>query len=1093
MIKLFLSNRAEKLGNMISSRLDHPVSGFFDPEMIVIQARGMERWLSMIIAQNNGICANYEFFFTKKIIAKIVHGEAGLDEELSPYNKDALRFAIFRLLENCGELGGEFDAIRRYCCNDSSGIKRFQLSGQIASVFEKYIYYRPEMLLSWESGIEEKNWQALLWNMITSGFDFPHPARLIKEFMAKVGKGNLIKELLPERISIFGISSMPYSYIDIFEAISDFCDISIYCLSPCSGYWSDIPTNIQRKNALRKNRNNDLMFFQETNDLLESLGESLSDFLKIMFGHEKIDEYELFDSDYSESHKSLLSFIQNTILFLENPSSGNGQKYSRPSCDDSITIHSCHSPMRETEVLYDNILCMLEKDLTLNFSDIIVMTSDPETYVPCVEAVFGSAGGSGVKLPFSFADKANDDEKKAQNCFLSILNLVNSRFTKSEVIEILGNRCVSARFGLDEGDIDLIRKWLSDVRVSAETDENHRKSIGLPAFRENSWAYAIDRFLLGIAMQDDDRDSFFGISPFSGITTSNYGTLSKFLGFWSALSSSVEKLKTKKTVDEWVLLVSELVDIFLDDKESGTAKRNIRKHIFRLRDISSIARLSEKIELPVIKGFFEEAFGDSASSYGFMTGGITFCAMLPMRSIPFRVICLLGMNNASFPRNDISYGFDLTLEKPQPGDPSIRKDDRQLFLDILISAREKLYISYTGQSSRDNSIIPPSVVISELIDYIENSSIKSDSEKNIDEILVKHPLHGFSPSSFTAKSDRLFSFNREYFEAASAIVSGERKQMKFWSNALGYGIDDKKGIDNKVISLTDLKKFWNNPCEFASRKRLGINLDIPGSSPEITGAYIPEALERYGVFVRNIELRNSVPDASERNKILKSQGFLPHGYLGTLTHSIYEKETFSLESVAGIDPSGISAIPIDIQSGGFTIYGSVRAALKNDPSEGQILVFMKYARINASVLLAAWMDFIVCMVAGCEAESFILAGFENSGIERSVSFKKSAKIDKDKAEEYLEKLVAGYSSGLLEPLPFLPELSMNFANGVLNGKDEKVLYSDIEKSIKGFSPIIRSGFYEELCFGNNLTDFFCNSDNFRKTSLDIFIPLLKSI
>lgn len=1097
MIRIFFSNKAEKLGERLAMEVSSSASDVFRPEVVLIQARGMERWLSMIIAEKNGICANFDFCFPKKMLSGIIHEENGLAPEKSPYDSQNLKLIIFRILASLDDqeknFGSEFDIVRNFLKSDRYGLKRFQLSGQIASLYEKYLLCRPEMILSWDKEADN-SWQSILWRKITSESDFPHPILLMDDFIKKAEHGSINKEKLPERISIFGISSLPPIYISILEALSKYSDVRLYCLNPCMEYWGNLPKITHRKAAVRKEKNLDDMHLEETNDLLESMGESLSDFLETLYSLANIEEHQLFDMEESGKDHNLLSFIQSSMLSMQNSSSENCSKHEKKANDDSISIHNCHGPMREAEVLFDRLMDMLTTDESLEPGDIIVMMPDITDYGPCIEAVFGSGGGSGARIPYTMADTIAGSDKKAADCFLSILRLRGSRMSLSEVLDILENDSVAARFAMTVEDLSIIKKWLLEARVSGEMDENHRKAMGLPGFRENSWAHAIDRLLLGMAMDNPDTDSFYGISPLPGIMTSNFGTLSRFIEFWSDLSAAVSDLEIKREVIEWVPIVSRLIDNFLDDSESGAAKRMIRSALFRLKDLAELTGLSQKTDINIITEYLSEELEKNAAASGFLTGGVTFCSMLPMRSIPFKVVCLMGMNNSSFPRNDANPGFDLTLEKPRPGDPSIRRDDRQLFLDMLVSAREKLYISYSGQSPRDNAEIPPSVLVSELIDYLDESLIPEGSGgiptyKVSEEIIIKHPMHGFSPSCFkkTPKS-KIFGFNREYFEAASAIISEKKENKPFWENEIKPDLHE-----DLSVSLNELKKFWRNPCEYAVKRVIGANIDKMDANPEISTSSIYSGLERHRVFAQNIKLRSLIDERKDRHQKLISQGLLQHGPLGDITHAIYEAEADSVEGL--MDPKLClkEKIRIDLTIEKFTIHGSVDAYRERE-YESPRLLFVRYGSINsAQAIVSAWIDFLACRAAGVNEDSFMIAGFMDSKKERSAASMESASISRDEAEAHLLSLLENYYNGLLKPLLFLPGPSMEFAKGILKGKDDKALYRDLENKLSGHQSTIKAGYYENLCFGENVADLFFNSDDFRKTAISVFEPIIKAM
>jgi exodeoxyribonuclease V gamma subunit len=166
------------------------------------------------------------------------------------------------------------------------------------------------------------------------------------------------------------------------------------------------------------------------------------------------------------------------------------------------------------------------------------------------------------------------------------------------------------------------------------------------------------------------------------------------------------------------------------------------------------------VEIEVVKSCLENLLEHVNFGHGFISSGVTFCAMLPMRSIPFKVVCLVGMNMDAFPRESKILGFDLMAKNPRIGDRSRRNDDKYLFLEALISARNKLYISYVGQSIRDNTRISPSVLVSELIDYIKEGFGLSE-----DEIVTFHRLQAFSSEYFNTDS-KLFSYSNENFAAS---------------------------------------------------------------------------------------------------------------------------------------------------------------------------------------------------------------------------------------------------------------------------------------------------------------------------------------
>ncbi len=222
-----------------------------------------------------------------------------------------------------------------------------------------------------------------------------------------------------------------------------------------------------------------------------------------------------------------------------------------------------------------------------------------------------------------------------------------------------------------------------------------------------------------------------------------------------------------------------------------------------------------------------------------MTGGMTFCAMLPMRSIPFRVICLLGMNDDAYPRQTKPLGFDLMARNPRPGDRSRRNDDRYLFLEAILSAREKLHISYVGQSIQDNSIRPPSVLVSELLDYIEEG-FEVPGEKILEHIVTKHRLQAFSPEYFRKKGKLIQLFPGESARPHGRSWILTKKERRFITRGLPEPSEEWKTVD-----VNQLCRFLTNPAKFLLTQRLGIYLEEEEALFDETEPFEVKGLEKY--------------------------------------------------------------------------------------------------------------------------------------------------------------------------------------------------------------------------------------------------------
>ena len=650
--------------------------------------------------------------------------------------------------------------------DDIKGMKLFQISQKIADLFDQYLVFRPEMIFRWERG-EEDHWQAQLWRELSLGKERLHRARIRKTLLEKIKKLPHEIENFPARISIFGISYLPPFHLETFVEISKLCQVNLFLMNLCKEYWAEIVSARQIKEIQRKyitsNSFTEGLYLEEGNRLLASMGALGRNFFSMISGLDcRI--YELFDDKYGHT---ILAKVQSDILNLKE------RKFTHHpslSFDSSIQIHSCHSPMREIEVLHDNILAMFEEDPDLLPKDIVVMTPDIESYAPFVQAVFDAQSDKALRIPFTIADRNIRKESHIIEDFMSILDLKTSRLGVTRVMALLESASIKEKFGLTESDIEIAERWIKETNIRWGIDADFRRKLGLPGFSENTWKAGIERLLLGYAMPGLDRKMFSGILPYDHIEGGEVKILGKFLKFLSRVFSCIDSLDKPRTLSGWHLKLVEILEqFFVPDEDSDQEIQVLRSIMDEISKTEKLSGFDGLMEIEVVKSCLENLLEHVNFGHGFISSGVTFCAMLPMRSIPFKVVCLVGMNMDAFPRESKILGFDLMAKSPRIGDRSRRNDDKYLFLEALISARNKLYISYVGQSIRDNTRIPPSVLVSELIDYIKEGFGLSE-----DEIVTFHRLQAFSSEYFNTHS-KLFSYSQENF--AASFSKYDRKVM----------------------------------------------------------------------------------------------------------------------------------------------------------------------------------------------------------------------------------------------------------------------------------------------------------------------------
>ena len=1012
-LKLFTSNRLEALAGELSEILRQPLASATVPEIILVQSRGMERWLSLEMARRLGICANIRFPFPNHFVEELFRTVLP-DRPGSPaFDPEVLAWRVMRLLPRC--LGGEeFRPLKAYLDDDDRGVKRYQLSRIIARLFDQYLVYRPDMVLGWESG-KDRHWQAVLWRALAAEGPGSHRAARWKEALARL-QGPVPEGAppMPGRISVFGISALPPFHLRLLDAIARTVDVNLFVMNPCREYWYLIYSDREMRrlvDRLGTVPSDETLHLERGNSLLASMGALGRDFLRMVY------DMGCEEADVSEQPggESLLSLIQSDILNLRDREEGGGRATIAPD-DDSIRIHSCHSPMREVEVLQDRILELLERDPSLTPADILVMTPEIETYAPYIEAVFSLPRDDRRRVPFSVADRGLRRQSVIADTFLRLLDLEGSRMGATEVASLLETDALRRRFGLATDDLALIHRWIRDTGIRWGVDESSRLREGLPAFAENTWRSGIDRLLLGYALPAREEGLFMGIFPHEGMAEGEAAALGSFLAFLERLFAFAESLGQQRALADWASHLRAALDgFFLPEGVEEDEVQTLRRLLADVARLQGQSGFVEAVDAGIVKAHLEEALREPGFASGFITGGITFCAMLPMRSIPFRVVCLIGLDDGAYPRQTTAPGFDLMKEHPRPGDRSRRLDDRYLFLESLLSAREKLCISYTGQSIQDNSPRPPSVLVSELLDTIEQG-FEIPGVKDIrDAIVVKHRLQAFNPEYFRA--GRLHSYSAENAAAAAAAVCPPVGKLPFIASALPEPPPEWRTVDVHALA-----RFFANPARHLLTRRLGVRLDEEGALLDDVEPMSIEGLERYELGGRIAARCIEGLEAGELLPALRALGRLPPGTPGECWfHDLCAgADAFAARVKPHLQGDPLGPVDLDCELGPFRVTGRLEIG------RPAALVQYRYADIRAKDLLRAWIHHL-CLGIG--------AGDRYPGrcvvVGRDRGYTLGPVPD---GEQLLWGLLEIYWRGMTMPLRFFPETARVYVANLLKGK-----------------------------------------------------------
>ena len=1073
-LRVFTGNRLENLADALAGFLRIPPSSPLSPEVIVVQSKGMERWVSMQLAERHGVCANCRFPFPNAFIQEVfskVHRDM---PEPSLYDPDIMTWRIMKALPDLIEETA-FKTIRIYLESGQTDLKRFQLSQRIADLFDQYLLFRPEMMFLWEKG-RAQNWQALLWRRLVEGHEREHRAALAVKFFSAMEENPELPPGLPERIHVFGISALPRFHLQVLASLSRVAEVNLFLMNPCREYWGDIFAAAEmRKRALSENAVfEEGLHMEKGNSLLASMGALGRDFFEMIQDY-PIEEASVFAEPEGEG---FLASIQRDVLNLQE----RLDKKKASSEDLSVRIHSCHSPMREVEVLRDQLLRMFEEIPGLLPKDILVMMPNIESYAPYIQAVF-DASREEERIPFSIADRSIRKEGGIGETLLNILDLEGSRFEVTRILKILECEAVRRRFGFSEDDLEAVRRWVFETRIRWGIDEKHKRRFGLPSFPQNTWRAGMERLLLGFAMPGRNETLFSGILPYDAVEGGETRILGSLAECAEKLFNRSNSLGQMRTLEAWQGELLELLDDFFEPGEE--AEREIlliRRMVDDLARSGKASRFDERVHLRVVTNRLGQGLDQTGFGFGFMTGGVTFCAMLPMRSIPFRVICMLGMDGEAYPRQSKSLGFDYMSKYPRRGDRSRRNDDRYLFLEAILSARERLYISYVGQSIQDNSVIPPSVLVSELMDYLEQG-FEIPGCNIRDHLHTRHRLQAFSPEYFKERSN-LFTYSERNYEIAERVVSGRKRAGPFVTGTLSEPDETWRTVD-----LQRLCEFYANPAKFLLTRRLGLSLETGSSLGEEKEPFEVQTLERYLLEESMLWRRLQGRALEEDYPFALASGRLPHGTVG---QCVYEGLSQGVEHFAQalrplISEQAFDSRDFEIRVGGFSLAGSLDRVFRDK------MVRYRYARLRARDFMVSWIHHLALNVARPNGfpRHTLLAGLsgEKGEERRRVFFEYEPP---DMGERVLEELLKRYWEGLRVPLRFFPDSSRKYAE--LRLVRDKPSEAALEKAYETWQG-------DEWHRGENDDPYYAlcfrESDpmdaSFEEIALEVFEPLLKHL
>ncbi|WDP89108.1 MAG: exodeoxyribonuclease V subunit gamma [Desulfobacter sp.] len=899
-LSIIHSNHLEHLRQVVVEWIkSHPLD-VLETEQFLVQSNGMAQWLKLALADDSGcgISAGLEVNLPGRYVWTAYRAVLGDNiPENSPYDKERIKWRLFRLLPGLRD-EPVFAPLNRFLEGDKgreSDRRLSQLAAHLADLFDQYQVYRADWLEDWGKGRDQlariagppmalprdQLWQAELWRRIRT--DIPEHLRQIsrsdlhQNFMkAALALGDARPSPLPPRVMVFGISSLPRQVIETLHAVSGLCQVLLFVQNPCRHFWADIieDRDLLRISNARHPAKADMpdplspdQLHQHANPLLAAWGKQGRDYIGLLYGYDAPETYEkefpqidLFEDFVRDGEQApLLNQVQQAVLDLTPLPPAPDHRPMVAADDPSIRFAAAHSRQREVEILQDMLLHYFETLEGLKPGDIMVMAADIDAYAPHIEAVFGNMPADDDRfIPFTIADKPDRESLPLVTAVEKLFFIPDSRMGVSEIIDLLEVPAFRAGFGLGAEDLPRLVRWIEGAGISWGLTPDQREDFGMPrGLDQNTWAFGLDRMLLGYAV--GQGEAWADIEPYDEVG----GLDAALVGPLSDLVREMEHLRQilgrPAAPAQWCTRIREMVQTCFrasEDRDLITLNR-LEEVLDDWLDACTQAELDQDISLEVVRELVMEKMAAAGVSQRFLAGMVNFGTLMPMRAIPFRVVCLLGMNDGEFPRSHPPLDFDLMAGRGmyRPGDRSRREDDRYLFLEALLSARDRLYISYVGRNIRDNSERMPSVLVGQLRDYLEAGwQMAGDPAVPLgDSLTTIYPLQPFGKEYFNGAAPQVFTYAHEWRKALD--TGGEQKSPVVPLEAPG---------EIAGPGLADLVRFMKNPVRYFFGRRLSVRFDEGGDRCSDLEPFALDGLAPFNLGERLLRAGLAVPDRDAR-------------------------------------------------------------------------------------------------------------------------------------------------------------------------------------------------------------------------------------
>ena len=990
------AHRAERAGALaaaLAELLRTPLLDPFAPEVIAVPAKGVERWLTQRLStvlgaiDGDGVAANLRFPSPTRLVDDAVAAASGLDAGDDPWAPQRVLWTLLEIIDTCvGESWCSVLAAHLGTgADDHRAGRRYAAAEHLRDLFRSYEAHRPTMLAEWAAGKDtdgaggdldqDLRWQAELWRRLRAVLGVDSPAERLEATCRRLRDDPALLDL-PDRLSLFGATRLTTAQRQVLRALGERRDVHLWLPHPSPAVWATL-----RSGSTAVRRREDDSSLRVRHPLTASLSRDLRE-LQLLLG-----DVETVHHPSGHGRGTLLTEVQAAIREDREPTLAAGP-------DGTVQVHACHGPPRQVEVLREALLGLFRDDPTLEPRDVLVLCPDVETYAPLVRAAFGQpgAGHPGHELRVRLADRSLRQTNPLLDTLSGLLELAGGRVTASQVLDLAATAPVMRRFGLDDDDLDRLRAWAGGAGVRWGLGEQQRGAYGLARIPQGTWRTGLDRILLGVAADESDLGWLDLALPLDDVDSSDIELAGQLAELVERLDAVLQRLRGPQPLRAWVAALTDALELLTDTSEAdtwqlGQARRELAEAAEHGHD--AVLRLAD------LRVLFRGRLAGRPTRANFRTGALTVCTMVPMRSVPHRVIALLGLDDGVFPRGGAIDGDDVLQRDPCLGERDPRSEDRQLLLDAVMAAEDHLLLLYTGADPVTGAERPPAVPLGELLDVVRATAGGAD-------VMTRHPLQPFDRRNFEGAP---FSFDRGALAGAQAALRPRTEPGPFVRAPLLPVSGD--------VELSRLVALLVHPSKAFLSQRLGLR--VPDSEDTLVDALPAELdpLAKWDVGDRMLTARLAGVDPSDFRQAELRRGTLPPGPIALRLLTELEETTEQLYQAAAPAFEGLARqadVVLDL-GGGRRLTGTV-----NGLHQG-VLARATYSRLGPKHRLTAW----VTLLASGVGSAVTIGRGPYGRVGRS-----TLTLPADPTA-VLRDLVALYDEGLCEPLPLATSATHAYA------------------------------------------------------------------